>query len=154
MSGGKGHLSSRQGSIAVDPNDPWTPMKQPSMKTPALATIYLDNQPVGLMGDPLPRVSKVVAAGGKRPESVQVLRALSATDLRGKPVRLEDVIDRTADPTRPIYLTSKPLPSTAAPPPGRHAPPAVAIEAPAMDGVEPRPLGSALHDSSEAEWDP
>lgn len=83
-------------------------MKPPTMKTPALATVYLDNESIGLMGDPMPRVSKIVAAGGRRPESVQVLRAQSATDQRGTPLKLEDVIDRTAEPARPIYLTSKP----------------------------------------------
>jgi hypothetical protein len=79
-----------------------------TMKTPALATVYLDNQRIGLMGDPRPRVSKIVASVGKRPESVQVLRGQSATDLRGKPLLPEDVIDRTSEPTKPIYLTSKP----------------------------------------------
>lgn len=83
------------------------------MKTPALATVYLDEEAIGLMGDPRPKVSKIVAASGKRPESVQVLRGLSATDLRGTPVRLDDTIDRTAEPTKPIYLTSKPLPGLA-----------------------------------------
>lgn len=82
------------------------------MKTPALATIYLDNEAVGLMGDPKPRVSKVVA-GGKKPEAVRVLRAASPDDTRGKPVQLEDTIDRTAEPTKPIYLTSSPRPVNA-----------------------------------------
>ena len=89
------------------------PMDTPRIKTPALATVYLDEEAVGLMGDPRPKVSKIVAAGGKRPESVQVLRGLSATDLRGKPLRLDDTIDRTVEPARPIYLTSKPLPGMA-----------------------------------------
>ena len=138
-------------------------MKPPAMRTPALATVYLDNEAIGLMGDPTPRVSKIVAAGGKRPDSVQVLRALSPTDQRGKPVQLDDVIDRTAEPTRPIYLTSKPLgavpgtrshaplPSASA---SRHAAPAVAIESPVTDDARPRPLGSRLGDEPEAEWDP
>src|SRR5687767_13362791 len=127
-------------------------MKPPTMKTPALATVYLDNERIGLMGDPTPRVSKIVAAGGKRPDSVQVLRGQSATDQRGKPISLDDVIDRTAEPTRPIYLTSKPngkpTPPSAALPAagGMHAPPAIAIEAPATDGAGPRPLGSPLPD--------
>ncbi|MHB1261111.1 MAG: hypothetical protein ACYC2H_05285 [Thermoplasmatota archaeon] len=85
-------------------------MKSPPMKTQALATIYLDNAPIGLMGDPKPRVSKIIAASGKRPENLQVLRALSPTDLRGRPVQFDDIIDRTAEPTKPIYLTSKPSP--------------------------------------------
>ncbi len=57
------------------------------------------------MGDPRPRVSKIVVAGGKKPEAVQVLRARSADDTRGQPISLEDTIDRTAEPTTPIYLT-------------------------------------------------
>lgn len=86
-------------------------MKPASMKIPALATIYLDNERIGLMGDPQPPVSKIVAASGKRPAAVQILRGLSPTDLRGKPLRPEDLIDRTSEPTRPIYLTSKPHPA-------------------------------------------
>lgn len=113
-------------------------MKTPPMKTQALATIYLDNVPIGLMGDPKPPISKIVAAGGKRPENLQVLRALGPTDLRGKPVKLEDIIDRTAEPTTPIYLTSKPTP-------------------PARDSGE-RPLEAARRtpppQQSEPEWDP
>src|ERR1041385_7428971 len=42
------------------------PMDTPRIKTPALATVYLDEEAVGLMGDPRPKVSKIVAAGGKR----------------------------------------------------------------------------------------
>jgi hypothetical protein len=130
-------------------------MKAPAMKTPALATVYLDNERVGLMGDPMPRVSKVVAALGKRPDSVHVLRVQSPHDLKGQPVGLEDVIDRTAEPTRPIYLTSKPkAPTAGAARAGMHAPPAVAIESPAADDAGPRPLGSPLPDQPEAEWDP
>lgn len=113
------------------------------MKTPALATVYLDNERIGLMGDPMPRVSKIVAAGGRHPESVQVLRAHSATDQRGKPVRLEDVIDRTAEPTRPIYLTSKPS--------GKPAPPPAI---PAAGGGRSRQPGSPRPDEPAAEGDP
>lgn len=130
-------------------------MKPPAMKTPALATIYLDDERVGLMGDPMPRVSKIVAAVGKRPDSVHVLRVQSAHDLRGQPVRLDDVIDRTAEPTRPIYLTSKPkAPGASVARAGMHAPPAVAIESPVADDAGPRPLGSPLPDEPEPEWDP
>lgn len=75
------------------------------MKIPTLATVYLDNEPVGLMGDPRPRVSKIVVAGGKQPGLVQVLRSGSPGDSHGKPVGLEDIIDRTVEPTVPIYLT-------------------------------------------------
>ena len=74
------------------------------MKMPTLATVFLDNEPVGLMGDPRPLVSKIVVAAGKRPDSVDVLRASSAGVDGGRPVRLDETIDRTADPTVPIYL--------------------------------------------------
>lgn len=120
------------------------PMDTPRIKTPALATVYLDEEAVGLMGDPRPKVSKIVAAGGKRPESVQVLRGLSATDLRGKPLRLDDTIDRTVEPARPIYLTSKPLPGMAsgATPSNLFVP---------VDADRPvRPLGTAFPSEDEA----
>jgi len=74
------------------------------MKMPTLATVYLDNEPVGLMGDPRPLVSKIVVAGGKRPEAVQVLRTRSPDDAGGRPLALDETIDRTAEPTIPIYL--------------------------------------------------
>lgn len=90
-------------------------MKIPAMKTPALATVYLDNANVGLMGDPRPTVSKIVAAGGKEPGKVQVVRAQSSSDQKGKPLGLADIIDRTADPTQPIYLRSQPQPAQGGP---------------------------------------
>lgn len=139
------------------------------MKTPALATVYLDNAPIGLMGDPKPRVSKIVAAGGKRPEDLQVLRALSATDLRGKPVQLEDIIDRTAEPARPIYLTSKPTQFRSSDPEapsdeGRSVEaPSIAVpgplRGPAPTPEPPQPLSRPARKTpssapSEPEWDP
>jgi hypothetical protein len=115
------------------------------MKTPALATVYLDDEAVGLMGDPRPLVAKVVAAAGKDPLSVRVLRAASPDDRAGTPVYLEDVIDRTAEPAKPIYLTSRPnaAEGTQAPPGAMRAPPRIAVQPP---GTEPgqRPIGSSL----------
>lgn len=96
-------------------------MKPPAMRTPALATVYLDNASVGLMGDPRPLVSKIVVAGGKHPGSVQVLRSRSATDTKGTPLRMDEVIDRTAEPTRAIYLRSRPSPAKVGPGPMRAA---------------------------------
>lgn len=119
-------------------------MKPPAMKTPALATVYLDNASVGLMGDPLPRVSKIVAAGGKQPGSVQVVRARSATDQRGEPLRMDDVIDRTAEPTRAIYLRSKPTAVAVDAPAGSGAPAPIYIEFPSLSEAGPKPLGSPL----------
>src|SRR5687767_11660550 len=86
-------------------------MNPPAMKTPTLSTVYLDNERIGLMGDPKPLVSKIVAAGGKAPEAVQVLRGKSATDTHGQPLRLWDTVDRTEKPETPIYLTCKPKPA-------------------------------------------
>ena len=81
-------------------------MNKPTMKPAALSTVYLDNQRIGLMGDPRPVVAKIVAAGGRAPHAVQVLRSRSP-DSAGTPVQLDDVIDRTAEPTKAIYLTCK-----------------------------------------------
>ena len=83
-------------------------MDPPTRTTPALATIFLDNAAVGPMEDPRPRVAKIVAATGQRPETVLVWRMTSSDDLKRRPVRMEDVIDRTEQPTTPIYLTSTP----------------------------------------------
>lgn len=79
------------------------------MKTPALATIYLDQARIDLMGDPRPHVFKVVIAAGKDPETLQVLRAAVPNDAHAVPVHAEEILDRTADPAQPIYLTSRPL---------------------------------------------
>lgn len=76
-------------------------------KPSALSTVYFDKQRIGLMGDPRPAVAKVVAAAGHSPEAVQVVRSRSP-DSAGTPVRLDDVVDRTADPTKAIYLSAKP----------------------------------------------
>ncbi len=78
------------------------------MKTTTLSTIYLDNQAISLMGDPFPPVAKILAAGGRAQAGVRVERIQSALALRGTPVRLEDIIDRTAEPTKAIYLTCRP----------------------------------------------
>lgn len=79
------------------------------MKTPALATIYLDLARIDLMGDPRPHVFKVIIAAGKDPEGLQVLRKQAPDDVHGTPVQAEEILDRTAEPAQPIYLTSKPL---------------------------------------------
>lgn len=75
------------------------------MKTPTLAPVYLDNEPVSLMGDPKPQVSKVIAATGKRPEKFDIKLLHSQTDTEGKQIDLDYVIDRTEEPAKPIYLT-------------------------------------------------
>ncbi|MEK6976235.1 MAG: hypothetical protein AABY18_07825 [Candidatus Thermoplasmatota archaeon] len=83
------------------------------MRTPALSTIYLDNERISLMGDPRPVVAKILAAGGRTPDSVIVERNASSTPSRGTPLGLADVVDRTAEPTKAIYLTCKPKARTA-----------------------------------------
>lgn len=104
------------------------------MKTTTLSTIYLDNKPVGLMGDPFPPVAKVLAAGGRAPDGVRVERSLSAVASRGIPVRLDDILDRTADPTKAIYLTCRPAGAEAAPVPRHH----VAWPMPPAEPAQPR----------------
>jgi hypothetical protein len=151
-----------------------TAVKPPAMKTPALATVYLDNEVVGLMGDPRPLVAKVVVAAGKDPRSVRVLRAASPGDRAGTPVHLEDVIDRAAEPAKPIYLTSRPdaaegtrlapdamrAPSRAAvaPPGPKAGKRSLGIFLPPGPRSDGRPLRSAhaqrLRPVREPEWDP
>lgn len=73
-----------------------------------LAPVYLDDARVQLQGDPKPRVSKIVAAGGKSfDEDVVVVRLREQGDAKGSPVRLEDVIDR-AHQDGPVYLRCVP----------------------------------------------
>ena len=75
------------------------------MKNPTLAPVYLDNEPVGLLRDPKPKVSKVVAASGQHPESFEIRRLRYAQDSKGETLALDFVIDRTEAPTQVIYLT-------------------------------------------------
>lgn len=126
-------------------------MNKPSTKPATLSTVYLDNQRIGLMGDPRPPVAKIVAAAGQAPDAVHVLRSRSP-DSAGTPVRLDDVVDRTADPTKAIYLTCRPkaradVGATAAPSPQviavplqETAPPEIRGPLPAQPApVPPRP---------------
>lgn len=131
------------------------------MKTSTLAPVYLDRQLVGLMGDPRPLVSKIVVAGGKRPESVRVLVGRGPDDERGRPVALDTVIDRTADPTIPIYLTcvatsglGKPGPSVSnlrAPDANAIPPQYVEFPGKASEPAMPGPLPPIDPDPSEPE---
>lgn len=75
----------------------------PGMAT-NLAPVYLDDTRVQLQGDPRPKVSKIVQAGGKGAEQgLQVVRLHDQADEQGEPVRLEDVIDR-AEGGPAVYL--------------------------------------------------
>lgn len=70
-----------------------------------LSRIFLDGYPVTLMGDEaVPPLSRIVRAGGKHPDHVDVLYLTSPSDLDGYPLPADELIDRTVEPTRPIYL--------------------------------------------------
>ena len=66
-----------------------------------LAPVYLDDNRVKLQGDPRPKVSAIVAAGGK--QASQVVRLRSPNDESGEAVGLEAVIDRASE-AGPVYL--------------------------------------------------
>lgn len=76
-----------------------------------LAPIYLDRQPVSLADEPSPMASRVVAAMGKQPDEFEIMLLRSETDTEGLRIELDYVIDRMAEPTKPIYLTCIPKPS-------------------------------------------
>ena len=75
------------------------------MNPEKLAPVFLDNKPVSL-NDPRPKVSAVLTAGGK-PETTDVKWLKFQTDTSGKSLRGEEILDRTADPAKAIYLTSR-----------------------------------------------
>lgn len=70
-----------------------------------LAPVYLDDARVQLQGDPRPKVSKIVAAGGKSAGHVRIVRLASLADEQGEPVQFDDVIDRSQQQA-PVYLRS------------------------------------------------
>lgn len=74
------------------------------MNTDKLAPVFLDNQPISLK-DPRPKVSAVLSASGK-PEATEVKWLQFQPNTQGKSLRSEEVLDRTSDPSKPIYLTS------------------------------------------------
>ena len=55
--------------------------------------------------DPKPKVSAILSACGK-PETTDVKWLQFQPNTQGKALRSEEVLDRTADPSKPIYLTS------------------------------------------------
>lgn len=76
-----------------------------------LSRVYLDDYPITLMGDEsTPPLSRIIRAGGKWPDRVDVVYLTSPADKRGRRVDAEEIIDRTAEPTRPIYLRTVPKP--------------------------------------------
>lgn len=69
-----------------------------------LAPVFLDNKPIDLQ-DPKPKLSAIISASGKsNVTNVKWLQFQPGT--QGKPLRPEEVLDRTSNPTMPIYLTS------------------------------------------------
>src|SRR5688572_20174355 len=81
----------------------------PSRPKENLSRVYLDDYPITLMGDEAtPPLSRIIRAGGKKPALVDVVYLTSPADRKGRPVDPETIIDRTAEPTRPIYLRTVP----------------------------------------------
>lgn len=80
------------------------------MSTPRLplSSVYLGRERVTLLGDPRPAVSKILAASGTDPEGLQVRRVQAPEDEEGQVLPLDKVIDRTAQPTVPVYLVIAP----------------------------------------------
>jgi hypothetical protein len=77
-----------------------------SMKD-ALSRIYFDDLPVKLLGDESrPPLERIVRAGGKVPSQVDVLVLASPKDKKGHVLAPGEIIDRTVEPAKPIYLRS------------------------------------------------
>ena len=75
----------------------------------ALSRIYFDDLPVKLLGDePRPPLDRIVRAGGKLPGRVDVVVLASPKDETGHVLAPGEIIDRTVEPTKPIYLRSVP----------------------------------------------
>ncbi len=72
-----------------------------------LAPVYLDDNRVTLQGDPKPKVSKILLAGGKEGTDFEVVRLRSQDDNEGTTVGADEVIDRTAQSDYPVYLRSR-----------------------------------------------
>lgn len=71
--------------------------------------IYFDGQPIKLLGDEArPPLSRIVRAGGHMPGRVDVQVLSSPKDLSGHLLPPGEVIDRTVEPSKPIYLRSVP----------------------------------------------
>lgn len=101
-----------------------------------LSRVYLDDYPVTLMGDEAqPPLSRIVRAGGKDPSDVEVVYLTSPADRHGRRVGPDEIIDRSAEPTRPIYLRSVPRP---------HGPPAGLRDLARPTGDDVRRLGGAM----------
>ena len=69
-----------------------------------LAPVFVNDNRVTLAGDPKPKVEKIVNAVGKNPQSVEIVRLRNQGDYEGKPLRLDEFIDRTVKSSDPVYL--------------------------------------------------
>ncbi len=99
-----------------------------------LSRIYFDGQPVRLLGDEArPPLSRVVRAGGKVPGQTDIHVLASPKAATGHPLADEEILDRTVEPMKPIYLRSVPKPD-AQPAPMSNVDPVIA-----QLGKEPRP---------------
>ena len=124
-----------------------------------LSRVYLDDYPITLMGDEAtPPLSRIIRAGGKKPDRVDVVYLTSPSDRNGRVVDPETIIDRTAEPARPIYLRTIPRPAAPALAAGRipdlsppDAPSAPTSRAP-MPNVDP--VIAQLGGAPPAEPDP
>ena len=74
------------------------------MNNPKLAPLFLDDQPV-TMTDAKPKLDAILAAVGK-PDDTKVQWLTSPSGEKARELRPEEVVDRTAEPSKPIYLTS------------------------------------------------
>lgn len=75
----------------------------------ALSRIYFDDLPVKLLGDESrPPLERIVRAGGKVPGHVDVIVLASPKDEKGHVLAPSEIIDRTVEPAKPIYLRSVP----------------------------------------------
>lgn len=110
------------------------------MNPETLAPIYLDNKAIALK-DPKPMVSAVLAASGR--EGVTQVRWLQAqSSTQGTLLRPDHTLDRTSEPTKPIYLTSVSTMAVKAPTPTAPTPPwqGKGVAAPAVLAPETFPL--------------
>lgn len=85
----------------------------------ALSRIYFDDLPVKLLGDESrPPLDRIVRAGGKVPGHVDVIVLSSPKAKTGPVLAPGEIIDRTVEPAKPIYLRSVPRPEPKAGPVG------------------------------------
>lgn len=77
------------------------------LSSPTLAPIYLDNEPVPLADEPRPNVAQILAARGRQPEGLEVVRLRFMADAEGRPLRPDDTIDRTLQTSNPVYLRTR-----------------------------------------------